>query len=411
MNEPMTSPAINESRLLDFIEQMAQIGSTPLGGCNRQTLTTEDRLGRELFISWCEKIGGVTHLDSMGNLFVTFTGENPSLKPILLGSHLDTQPTGGKYDGVYGVLAALEVMTSLYEQNIHLTHNVQIVVWCNEEGARFSPAMAGSGVFAGKLQQNDIYTRQDDQGTTYFQALQESGQLGDIPCQAFPFTAALELHIEQGPILEAKKKSIGVVTGVQGMNWFEVTLTGETTHAGPTPMSMRKDPVKLLYSLLEKVYSLAESYGENARLTVGKISTLPSSPNTVPERVVFTLDIRHPEQAVLDEMTNNILSTCNSSAKQIEVSIKELWRSPAIKFSEICIAAVRTATEDLRLETMDIVSGAGHDSVYLSGVGPTGMFFVPCTDGISHNEKEHVDTPFLTAGANVLLHTLLNLSN
>ncbi|KUI97300.1 Zn-dependent hydrolase [Vibrio sp. MEBiC08052] len=403
---------INASRLLQFISEMAQIGASPNGGCNRQALTDLDRQGRALFLDWCEAIGGQPRLDSMGNLFVRFRGDNDALEPILMGSHLDTQPTGGKYDGVYGVLAALEVMTTLADSNMTLPHPVEIVVWSNEEGARFSPAMSGSGVFAGKLKQADVYRSSDDNGVSYLDALTRSQQLGAIPCQAFPFKAALELHIEQGPILEAERKTIGVVSGVQGMNWYQVTLSGESVHAGPTPMQMRKDPVQGMTRVLSKLFSKTAEYGEAARLTVGKIATYPSSPNTVPERVTFTLDVRHPNQAELDALSREILALCQSAARPLRLScdIEVLWQSPAVAFDAQCIDAIQTAADQLALDSMPIVSGAGHDSVYLSGIGPTAMIFVPCKDGISHNEKEHTEPAQLVAGANVLLHSLIQLS-
>ncbi len=401
---------INSSRLIQFISDIAKIGATPNGGCNRQALTDLDRQGREQFINWCATIGGKPRLDSMGNLFVRFAGENDALEPILMGSHLDTQPTGGKYDGVYGVLAALEVMTTLADHKITLPRPVEIVVWSNEEGARFSPAMSGSGVFAGKLSQADIYRSVDDSGVSYLDALKSSEQLGTLPCKAFPFKAALELHIEQGPILERERQTIGVVSGVQGMNWYQVTLSGESVHAGPTPMSMRKDPVQGMASVLSKLFRKTAEYGEAARLTVGKITTLPSSPNTVPQSVTFTLDIRHPNQTELDALSHEILTLCHNVSEPLSTDIEVLWQSPAVTFDEKCIEAIQTAADALELSSMSIVSGAGHDSVYLSNVGPTAMIFVPCKDGISHNEKEHAEPSHLVAGTNVLLHSLIQLS-
>ncbi|MDN2664124.1 Zn-dependent hydrolase [Psychromonas sp. 14N.309.X.WAT.B.A12] len=406
----MAQIQIKPERLLSFITEMANIGGTPNGGCNRQALTEEDRIGRTLFLNWCSEIGGVARLDSMGNIFVHFKGTDTTKLPVLMGSHLDTQPSGGKFDGVYGVLAALEVMSSLHDQNITLTHPVEIVVWSNEEGSRFSPAMSGSGVFAGKLSQSTLYQSVDDQGVSYQQALITTEQLGEFPCQSFPFAAALELHIEQGPILEAEQKSIGIVTGVQGMNWYQVTISGETTHAGPTPMSMRKDPVQGLHAMLPSLYAKVAEYGEQARITIGKITTIPSSPNTVPEQVIFTLDLRHPEQSILDKMSEELLSLCQQVPSILGSQVDVLWQSPAVVFDARCIDVVTQAAEQLSLTAMPIVSGAGHDSVYLSTVGPTGMIFVPCKDGISHNEKEHVEPEHLIAGGNVLLHSLMQLA-
>jgi len=405
----MTKIQINSERLFSFISDMAQIGGLHNGGCNRQALTDEDRIGRALFLKWCHAIGGVSRLDSMGNLFVRFEGKDPTLLPILMGSHLDTQPAGGKFDGVYGVLAALEVMSTLHDQQQQLSNPVEIVVWSNEEGSRFSPAMSGSGVFSGQLTQSDIYGSLDDEGISYFDALVSSGQLGSESCQAFPFYAALELHIEQGPILEAEQKNIGIVTGVQGMNWYQITVTGETTHAGPTPMSMRKDPVQGLMTLLPQLYAKVAEYGEQARITIGKLTTIPSSTNTVPEHVIFSLDLRHPNQQILNAMSDDVLALCQTLPPVLSSSIDVLWQSPAIEFDARCIDVIKTASHDLQMDVMPIVSGAGHDSVYLSSLGPTGMIFVPCKDGISHNEKEHVEPEHLVSGTNVLLHSLMLL--
>jgi N-carbamoyl-L-amino-acid hydrolase len=406
----MTTIQINTQRLLSFISEMAKIGATKNGGCNRQALTEEDRIGRELFLRWSLLIGGVSRLDTVGNLFVRFEGKDSTRLPVLMGSHLDTQPSGGKFDGVYGVLAALEVMYTLYDQGKILSHPVEIVVWSNEEGSRFSPAMSGSGVFSGKLKQSDIYNFVDDKGISYLDALTASQQRGEHLCQAFPFSASLELHIEQGPILEAEQKSIGIVTGVQGMNWYQITLTGETTHAGPTPMSMRKDPVQALVSLLPEMYKKVAEYGEQSRMTIGKLTTIPVSPNTVPEHVIFTLDLRNPDQQKLNEMSEEVLSLCDELPSIFNSQIETLWQSPAVEFDPRCIEVVQTAATNLNLNMMPIVSGAGHDSVYLSSIGPTGMIFVPCKDGISHNEKEHVDPEHLVSGANVLMHSLILLA-
>ncbi len=406
----MDNLKINLTRLTRFLTDMAQIGATPLGGCNRQALTELDREGRALFLSWCEKIGGQPRLDSCGNLFVRFAGIDNNLAPVFMGSHLDTQPTGGKYDGVYGVLAALEVMYTLHEKHITPTYPIDLVVWCNEEGARFVPAMAGSGVFAGQFTQEEIYAAKDDDGISYYNALVSSGQLGKLPCKALPFSASLELHIEQGPVLEAEGKTVGVVTGVQGMNWYEVTLSGQSVHAGPTPMTMRRDPVLAMAQILNRIYALVDTFGPDARVTVGKVHSSLSAVNTVPEKMTFTLDLRHPDQAALDAMSAQVLELCRTTSELVSCEIATLWLSPAVKFAEKCINAVSASCEVLGMNSRPIVSGAGHDSVYLSGVGPTGMIFIPCKDGISHNELEHAEPEWLEAGANVLLHSLLRLT-
>lgn len=403
--------AINQTRLLQYLAAMANIGMTPKGGCNRQALTEEDQHGRQLFLKWCHQLGGIERRDTMGNLFVRWSGSDHSLPPILMSSHLDTQPTGGHFDGVYGVLAALEVVATLRDANITTQHPLEIAVWTNEEGARFAPAMMGSGVFSGALEQADIYQSCDKSGVTVYDALVSSQQLGDTPCQPFPIFAALELHIEQGPILESKDLQIGVVTGVQGMNWFDVTITGETTHAGPTPMAMRRDPVQLSATLLNELYALAERYGEHARLTIGDIKALPGARNTVPSQVIFSVDLRHPEQYQLEAMTADFYALCQQLTGAVSIAVSPIWQSPAVRFHSRCIEAIEQASQRLNYRAQSMVSGAGHDSVYLSRIAPVGMIFIPCRKGISHNEAEHASPEQLAKGANVLLHSLLNLTD
>lgn len=403
--------SINQTRLVQYIAAMADIGMTSKGGSNRQALTEEDQRGRQLFLDWCHQLGGEARRDTMGNLFVRWSGSDNSLPPILMSSHLDTQPTGGHFDGVYGVLAALEVLATLHDANITTQHPLEIAVWTNEEGARFAPAMMGSGVFSGTLEQADIYQSCDKSGVTVYDALISSQQLGDTPCQPFPIFAALELHIEQGPILESKDLQIGVVTGVQGMNWFDVTITGETTHAGPTPMAMRRDPVQLSATLLNELYELAERYGEHARLTIGDIKALPGTRNTVPSQVIFSIDLRHPEQNQLEGMTADFYALCQQLAGTVSIAVSPIWQSPAVRFHPRCIEAIEQASQRLNYRTQLMVSGAGHDSVYLSRIAPVGMIFIPCRNGVSHNEAEYASPEQLTAGANVLLHSLLNLTD
>ena len=400
----------NQTRLVQYIAAMADIGMTTKGGSNRQALTEEDQRGRQLFLGWCHQLGGKARRDTMGNLFVRWSGSDNSLPPILMGSHLDTQPTGGHFDGVYGVLAALEVIATLHDAHITTQHPLEIAVWTNEEGARFAPAMMGSGVFCGALEQADIYQSRDKSGVTVYDALLSSQQLGEAPCQPFPIFAALELHIEQGPILELQELQIGVVTGVQGMNWFDVTVTGETTHAGPTPMAMRRDPVLVGTTLLNQLYALADRYGEHARLTIGDIKALPGARNTVPSKLMFSVDLRHPDQLQLEAMTTDFYALCQQLTGDVAIDVSPVWRSPAVHFNTQCIEAIENASQQLNYRALSMVSGAGHDSVYLSRVAPVGMIFIPCRNGVSHNEAEYASPEQLTAGANVLLHALLNLT-
>lgn len=405
----MKSLRIHGQRLLQMLASMAEIGPGLVGGCNRQALTDADRDGRALFLKWCRAIGGEARLDQMGNLFVRWAGKHNDWPTLLMGSHLDTQPSGGRYDGVYGVLGALEVMQTLHAAGEVLQHPVEVVVWMNEEGARFAPAMMGSGVFAGALDQHAMYAATDKQGVSVLSALQASAQLGTWPCRSHPIAAALELHIEQGPVLEARGLPIGIVSGVQGMHWFDLTLTGATTHAGPTPMSMRRDPVQTLLPLLQELYAMVLATDEQARITIGDLKAHPGSRNTVPSLVSCSVDLRHPDQAILDEMTGELYHIVARQQGQIDIQIKEIWRSPAVAFHSRCIEAVSQAAGELGYQALSMVSGAGHDSVYLSRIAPVGMIFIPCQGGISHNEQEYASAEHLAQGANVLLQSLLLL--
>ena len=402
--------SINRSRLLQYLSEMAAIGATAKGGCNRQALTELDHQGRALFLRWCEKIGGRARRDTMGNLFVHFAGTNDSLPPVFMSSHLDTQPTGGKYDGVYGVLSALEVMHTLSDNHLKTLHPIEIVVWTNEEGARFAPAMMGSGVFSGVLSQSDMYQVTDRHGTSVKQALLDNHEMGDTACQAFPIKAALELHIEQGPILEAENLPIGIVTGVQGMNWYTVTFQGETTHAGPTPMSMRKDPIKVMSTFASKLYEFVEAFDDQAKVTIGDLKVLPGSRNTVPHTVSITVDLRHPEQDKLITLTQFLFQLSDQLSEKIKIQVDTVWQSPAVNFHPTCINAIEQSCLTSQTAYRKMVSGAGHDSVYLSQIAPVGMIFIPCKNGISHNELETITDSQAEIGAQILLHSVLHLA-
>ncbi|UCH47221.1 MAG: Zn-dependent hydrolase [Betaproteobacteria bacterium] len=402
----------NSERLWKRLMEMARIGATPAGGCNRQTLTDEDRQGRQLFESWCEAAGCSIEHDQMGNIFARRPGENNDQPPVLIGSHLDTQPTGGKFDGVYGVLAGLEVVESLNDRNVSTAHPIDIVVWTNEEGARFSPAMIGSGVFAGEFDLAYGLSRRAKDGTTIGQELQRIGYAGPRPCRHYPIKAAFEAHIEQGPILEDKGVQIGIVTGVQGMRWYDIELHGAAVHAGPTPMTSRRDPVRAMHAILAELYRLAEQTGPAARVTFGDVRVEPGSRNTVPEKIVLTLDLRHPEEEVLSKMEHRIseIVASESASANVEGIVHNEWKSAAIQFDEGCIQAVADSASALDYPAMRIVSGAGHDSVYLSKVAPTSMIFVPCKQGISHNERESAKKEDLAAGCDVLLNAALSMA-
>lgn len=402
--------SINRTRLWDRIHEMAAIGATQNGGCNRQALSDEDKKGRDLFCTWALNAGCSIRVDQLGNIFARRKGSSAMAPPVLSGSHLDTQPTGGKFDGVYGVLAALEVIETLNDLDIRTYHAVEAVVWTNEEGARFSPPMIGSGVFSGAFSVAYAYGRMDKQGKSIEGELNRINYAGCATCASFPIKAAFEVHIEQGPVLEETEKTIGIVTGVQGIRWFDVTISGRAVHAGPTPMALRSDPMNALYRVVERIYAIAEMSAPDSRATLGDICVSPGARNTVPQVVKLSVDLRHPDEARLEEMEAELRKAAADAglAARVQVAVTTIWRSPAVKFDTSCIDAVRRAAEHLNLSHSELVSGAGHDSVYLSRVAPTSMIFIPCRDGISHNEAEYASADHLEAGANVLLAAILD---
>lgn len=400
---------INGERLWSSLMEMASIGGTEKGGCNRQALTDLDKAGRDLFVKWCEEIGCIARVDQMGNLFLRREGTDNDLPPVLMGSHLDTQPTGGKFDGVYGVLGGLEVLRTLHENKIQTLHPIEVAVWTNEEGARFSPAMIGSGVWCGKFSLDYGLQRSDKNGLTISEELKRIGYFGAHPCAPFPIKAAFELHIEQGPILESLQKPIGVVKGVQGMRWYDLVVHGQPVHAGPTPMDQRRDPVKAASHIIQQLYQLADEHAPQARATFGDINVSPGSRNTVPETLTLTVDLRHPDQDVLNKMDEKFrqISAQVCAECDVKFDILDEWDSPAVKFNKQCIDAVRASVEAVGLPYEEMFSGAGHDSVYVSKVAPTSMIFIPCEKGISHNEAENATPEDITAGCQVLLGAVL----
>lgn len=404
---------VNGERLWDSIMHVAQIGATPAGGCNRQALTDGDSEVRKLFSRWCEEADLTVRVDEMGNQFARRAGRKDDLPPVLAGSHLDTQPTGGKFDGVFGVLGALEVVRTLNDADVMTDTPIEIVNWTNEEGARFSPAMVGSGVWCGEFDLAYGHGRADFDGVLLGDELKRIGYAGSTPCRPFPIKAAFEMHIEQGPILEDEELTIGVVTGVQGMHWYDITLVGDPVHAGPTPMDSRRDPMMGLHTILRRLYALADLNEPWARITFGCITAEPNSRNTVPEKLNLSVDLRHPDQAVLDQMTEAMRKIVGEESKRLglESGVEEVWQSPPVQFADECISAVNKAVAMLGYPYQEMISGAGHDAVYLSRVAPTSMIFVPCEDGISHNEAENAKPSDLEAGCNVLLHAVLDRAN
>ncbi len=403
---------INGERLLNRLAEMAKIGATDKGGVCRVALTDEDKAGRDLFVKWCREAGCAVTIDQMGNIFARRPGTEADLPPVIVGSHLDSQPTGGKFDGAYGVLAGLEVIETLNDADIATAHPIEVVSWTNEEGARFAPAMIGSGVFTGVFDLQYGLTRADKLERTIGEELERIGYAGEAPVGGRKYRAAFEIHIEQGPILEAEGKPIGVVSGVQGLRWYDLILEGEEAHAGPTPMQDRRDPVAGAIEILQRVYSLAHKHSPHGRATFGDIKAEPGSRNTVPGRLTITVDLRHPDTAALDSMDREfrliVKEECESA--KLVGRVEEIWHMPPVSFAPECVAAIKTAVDTLGLSSMDIVSGAGHDSLYLSQVMPAGMIFIPCEGGLSHNELEYAKPEDLISGNNVLLHAVLNLA-
>ncbi len=414
MLEPTAgTPRVNGARLWSRLMAMGQIGRTAQGGCNRQALTDGDREGRELFSGWARDAGCSVRVDAIGNLFAHRPGRNESLPVVMTGSHLDTQPTGGKFDGVYGVLAGLEVIESLNDHGITTAHPVEIGVWCNEEGCRFPAAMMGSAVWAGRMPLAEAYALTDRNGQSVRQELARFGVALDAPVTRQPVKAALEAHIEQGPVLEQKAKTIGIVTGVQHMSRHEVVVFGQEAHAGPTPMEMRRDPIRVLADVLPALYEAAARRGRDARLTVGIIETFPASANTVPGRLRFTVDLRHPHAGQYRSLRAEVDQLVAAALLKhgLEGQIRCVWEAPGVVFDADAVDAVRKAAEALKYDAIEIVSGAGHDSCNLAAVVPTAMIFVPCAGGLSHNEAESASASDLAAGADVLLHAMLSLAN
>ncbi|MFT6425561.1 MAG: N-carbamoyl-L-amino-acid hydrolase [Celeribacter sp.] len=404
-----TNMRIDGTRLWDSLMDMAKIGPGIAGGNNRQTLTDDDAAGRALFQSWCEAAGLSMGVDTMGNMFATRAGEDPDALPVYMGSHLDTQPTGGKYDGVLGVLGGLEAVRTMNDLGLKTKHPIVIANWTNEEGTRFAPAMLASGVFAGKHTQEWAYGRVDAEGKSFGDELKRIGWVGSEQVGARKMHAMFELHIEQGPILEAEQKDIGVVTHGQGLRWIECTVTGKESHTGSTPMPMRKNAGRGLARITELVHEIAMKHQPNSVGAIGHIDVYPNSRNIIPGKVVFTVDFRSHLQDVIDAMLEEFYARAPALCTDIDVTLETQivgqFDPPA--FDDACVSAVRTAAETLGYSHMDIVSGAGHDACWINDLYPTSMIMCPCVDGLSHNEAEEISLEWAAAGADVLLHAVL----
>ena len=407
--EKLQGLRVNGERLWGSLMELAKIGATDKGGVCRLTLTDLDKQGRDLVSRWAKEAGMTITIDKIGNGFLRRPGRNNSLPPVMTGSHIDTQPTGGKFDGNYGVLAGLEVVRTLNDAGIETEAPIEVAWWTNEEGSRFVPVMMGSGVFAKAFTLEHAYAAKDVDGKSVKDELARIGYIGEQEPGDHPIGCYFETHIEQGPVLEDHDKTIGVVTGVLGIRWYDCVVTGMEAHAGPTPMALRKDALQVATKLMQEVVACAHRHPPHGRGTVGMVQVHPNSRNVIPGRVRFSIDLRNGSDADVDRMAEEMkaLAAQLQADSGLSIVIEPASAYPAQAFDAGCVDAVRRQAQALGYSTMPVVSGAGHDAVYLARCAPTGMIFVPCKGGISHNEIEDADPQHLAAGCNVLLHAML----
>ena len=400
---------INGQRLWGSLMELAQIGATAKGGVCRLTLTDLDKQGRDLVTQWGREAGLAVTIDKIGNGFMRRAGRNNALPPIVMGSHIDTQPTGGKFDGNYGVLSGLEVMRTLNDHGIETEAPVEVSFWTNEEGSRFVPVMMGSGVFARAFTLAHAYAARDTEGKSVGDELARIGYIGEQEPGEHPIGAYFEAHIEQGPVLEDNDVTIGVVQGVLGIRWFDCTVTGMEAHAGPTPMALRRDAMQVATHIMQEVVACALRHAPHGRGTVGMVQVFPNSRNVIPGRVKFSIDLRNSTDALVDQMADEVKAFAAKVGQEhgVDVKIEMVSSYNAIAFHDNCVDAVGRAAKKLGYSNMPAVSGAGHDAVYMAKLAPSGMIFIPCKDGISHNEIEDAKPEHITAGCNVLLHAML----
>jgi N-carbamoyl-L-amino-acid hydrolase len=412
MSPAASNLQIDSARLWDTIHETAKFGATPKGGVRRLTLSAEDKHVRDWFRKACEAAGLTVEVDALGSMFALRKGRDMSKPPVGLGSHLDTQPTGGKYDGVLGTLAALEVVRTLNDAGIETEAPICIVNWTNEEGSRFAPAMMASAAYVGDFTTDDILSRKDAEGVTVAEALDRIGYRGDVPVGMQKLGSFVELHIEQGPILEAEKKTIGVVDSGQGVLWYDGKITGFESHAGSTPMPLRRDALATLSEIVLAVEAVAKKHGPNAVATVGEAVIANPSRNVIPGEIAFTADMRSSDDTIMTALDRDLRSAVAeiASKRKVEVTLELIWRKPPTHFDPKLVDAVQNAAAMLGYSHRRITSGAGHDACNLNTKIPTAMVFVPCKDGVSHNELEDATQTDCAAGANVLLHTVLALS-
>jgi N-carbamoyl-L-amino-acid hydrolase len=407
--------AVREDRLWQRHVDMAKLGGTPRGGVNRQALSPEDAAARNLLMSWAKARGFSISTDAIGNLFVRREGSDPKALPVMSGSHMDSQPTGGRFDGMYGVLAAFEALEALEDAGVKTKRPVMAVAWTNEEGSRFQPGAMGSAVFAGHNKLDEMLAAKDWKGVTLKDALAETLKTAPAPMRdgkpGFPLDGYVEAHIEQGPRLENEKKTIGIVTAIQGSRRYIVETLGEEAHAGTTPRAARKDAFAAALRVAQAMYEATTDKDDSLRFTIGRVDVSPGSPNTVPGKTSFTIDMRHPSDAVLDAHEKKLHEIVATKAAPCPATIERVMVVPPTDFAPLVIDLVRAKTNTLGLSNMDMPSGAGHDAMHIAQLCPTGMIFVPCERGISHNEIENASPSDLAAGARVLVEVLTELAN
>jgi N-carbamoyl-L-amino-acid hydrolase len=403
----MSGPSIDAPRLWSSLIELAKIGATPKGGVRRVTLTPADREGRERFALWCREAGLELRVDPIGNMFARRAGKDAGAAPVVMGSHLDTQPNGGRFDGAYGVMAGLEVVRTLNDAGITTRAPLEVACWTNEEGSRFVPTMMGSGVFAGVYPLEEVLKNKDTDGVSVREALETIGYRG--AAEPHRVGAYFEAHIEQGPVLEDTRTTIGVVQGALGQRWFDILIAGQDAHAGPTPMHLRKDAMLAAAQLTLEVNRIATSFPDSARGTVGHLQVKPNSRNVIPGEVRMTVDLRNARDTTLLSMKNQLTESAKAIARErrVNIDVKEVVYFPPSEFAPELVERVRAAAERLGFSHRDIVSGAAHDAVYLARVAPTAMVFVPCEGGISHNEIENARPEDLAAGCSVMLEAVL----
>ncbi len=404
---------VNAKRLRSTLEEMAKIGGTPGGGVTRLALSDEDKRARDLFVKWLKELNLEITVDEMGNIFGRRPGKSSDLPPVMAGSHIDSQPKGGRFDGILGVMSALEVMRTIHEHKVETEHPVVIVDWTNEEGSRFAPAMVASGVWAGALERDWAYARSDLSGKKQGEELERIGYKGSVPAQKWPVHAYFEYHIEQGPILEREGKTIGAPKGILCLHWYDIYLEGEANQVGPTPMEGRHDALCAAAEMILKVNELPDRMGDNMVATVGEIQNYPNSRNIIPDKVHFTVDIRSWDDEHALKAWGLVKKDFQDIAKRrgCPIRIEETWRVEHAPFNEKLVGRVMESAGELGYSYLHMVSGAGHDASYMNQICPTAMIFVPSIGGRSHVEVENTTWEHCEAGTNVLLHCILKTAN